>query len=139
MACPQAHVDRQWDGKSEFLAKLADLESVAANASADFISKQLLAQCSLSEAPFIHVMNFRGIAMSRMEDGVFLGSREFESPGRAGSRICWPDGFADHYIDKFGVKPTQEFRTFIGEFDLDAFRLAASKAATCRKKADRKN
>mmetsp|Transcript_88266 Transcript_88266/g.175408 ORF Transcript_88266/g.175408 Transcript_88266/m.175408 type:complete len:240 (+) Transcript_88266:173-892(+) len=139
MACPQAHVNMQWDARSEFLAKLADVESVAKNASADFISKQLLAQCGLNEEPFIHMMSFRGIAMSRMEDGVFLGNREFESHQHTGSRICWPDGFADHYVGRFGVKPTQEFRTFIQEFDLNAFRLAASNAVACRKKADREH
>ncbi|CAD7937473.1 unnamed protein product [Amoebophrya sp. A25] len=94
--------------------------------------------------PFWHTsfIQYRGLARSRLEPDVFVGSGEFQvqvnqvdrqphpqpqdeiaakSTSRTSSsatsssnrRIAWPVGYATHYIGKWNVMPTKRFFDFI--------------------------
>lgn len=52
---------------------------------------------------------YKGFANSRIEKSVWVGSAEFEKGG-----WIWPEGFAEHYVLKHRVKPTDDFLKFIG-------------------------
>jgi len=52
--------------------------------------------------------SFRGSSMSRI-DGTTVGDKEF-----AHKEWVWPEGFAEHYVLKYRVKPTAAFLKFIG-------------------------
>lgn len=51
---------------------------------------------------------YKGSAKSRFT-GERLGSGEFET-----KEFAWPEQFAEHYVLKFRVKPSDEFLKFIG-------------------------
>lgn len=54
-------------------------------------------------------VQYRGPSMSRIEKNVIVGSAEFSKDGWA-----WPAGFAEHYVLKHRVRPSDEFLQFIG-------------------------
>lgn len=54
------------------------------------------------------IMQFRGFSDSRI-DGTSVGSKEFIH-----KKWLWPAGFAEHYVLKYRVKPTDDFLSFIG-------------------------
>lgn len=55
------------------------------------------------------LISYRGISISRIEEGVVVGNREYKLNG-----WNWPAGFAEHYVLKHKVRPTDEFLEFIG-------------------------
>ena len=58
----------------------------------------------------------RGIAFSRLQptDEV-VGSAEYKLKTADGISIRWPQGYAEHYIGKHNVMPTERFFTYIVE------------------------
>ena len=58
------------------------------------------------EAKEIH---YKGFSLSRIEPYVSVGSSEFIT-----EEWRWPNGFADHYVLKHRVKPSDEFLKYIG-------------------------
>lgn len=54
---------------------------------------------------------YRGFSTSRVDKSV-VGSAEFSRNG-----WVWPDGFGEHYVRKYRVKPSSEFLDFIGYKD----------------------
>lgn len=79
---------------------------------------------------FIHYVQFRGFAMSRIEKDVIVGSGEFQD-ARGHGIASWPDGYSSHYLDRFNVEPTPAFREYVEHFNLDAFRRTAARIKTC--------
>jgi hypothetical protein len=51
---------------------------------------------------------YKGYAESRI-DGSQLGDSEFKLDD-----WTWPDSFANHYVKRYGVRPSTEFLKFIG-------------------------
>jgi len=127
--CPQRRARTDWAEKAEFLEKLRAIEATATGASQD-TTLQTLVDCGLANVPFVLVTSYRGMAMSRVAEGMFVGSAEFED-ARPEKRACWPDGFSDHYVDQHDVVPTLRFRSYVRDFDLEAFRRAVTDAQTC--------
>lgn len=56
-----------------------------------------------------YFLQCRGFAPSRLENGVNVGSAEFGF--RNG--LKWPQGYAQHYIGKWNVMPTERFFGFV--------------------------
>jgi hypothetical protein len=54
---------------------------------------------------------YMGWSESRI-DGSVVGTEEFECEG-----WVWPEGFAEHYVKKYRVKPTSDFLKFLGYND----------------------
>ncbi len=53
-------------------------------------------------------ISYRGFSQSRIDNSI-VGSQEFQTMS-----WIWPDGFADHYVKKYRVKPSDEFLEYIG-------------------------
>ena len=51
---------------------------------------------------------YMGWSTSRI-DGSIVGTNEFVS-----GEWTWPEGFAEHYVKRYRVKPTNDFLKFIG-------------------------
>lgn len=54
-------------------------------------------------------VGYRGSSRSRFEPETYVGSEEFET-----TEFHWPAGFAEHYVLKYRVRPSEEFLQFIG-------------------------
>ena len=55
---------------------------------------------------------YRGMSPSRIKDGEYVGNGTYET-----EEWHWPQGFAEHYVLKYRVRPTEEFLEFIGYSD----------------------
>ena len=56
----------------------------------------------------------RGLAPSRLESGVVVGNGEFVDTNPVDKKkICWPQGYAKHYIEKHNIAPTRRFYDYI--------------------------
>ena len=55
------------------------------------------------------VLTTRGMSPSRLEKNTLVGNEEFHH-----GNWLWPQGFAEHYVLKHKVKPTDDFLKFIG-------------------------
>jgi hypothetical protein len=53
---------------------------------------------------------YKGLAFSRVEPGAFVMSNEYVDEK---NKICWPGGYAEHYILKHNVMPTKKFYEYI--------------------------
>lgn len=84
-----------WPRKAEFLAKLGAVETALKNA-----------DC---------LTYYRGLAPSRIEEDVYVGSCEFIDKT---AKIVWPCGYLQHYIDKHNVVPSADFYDYIMDFDV---------------------
>ena len=60
-----------------------------------------------------HWSNFRGMAPSRLEDNVYVGSAQYSDIDEKGKNVCWPEGYIDHYIVQHNVMPTKNFYNYI--------------------------
>lgn len=54
------------------------------------------------------LIRYRGMAKSRI-DNTFVGSGTYRT-----DMWEWPQGFAEHYVQKYRVKPTDKFLKYIG-------------------------
>lgn len=54
------------------------------------------------------VTRYRGVSPSRL-DASYVGSAEYEHSG-----WVWPQGFAEHYVLQYRVRPSDAFLKFIG-------------------------
>jgi hypothetical protein len=52
---------------------------------------------------------YRGMSHSRIENGLMLGNAEYQTDAWK-----WPGDFAEHYVLKHKVKPSNEFLEYIG-------------------------
>ena len=50
----------------------------------------------------------RGSSQSRLDDSI-VGTNEYYH-----EKWMWPEGFAEHYVLKYKVRPSEEFLKFIG-------------------------
>jgi len=92
---------------------------------------QDLADKGLSGSPWVNVFRFRGLASSRIEADTLLGNAEFVDVSGKGV-ACWPDRYAEHYIDQYKVVPSKSFHDYVQNFDVEAFRQAVTKASESR-------
>mmetsp|Transcript_9170 Transcript_9170/g.15213 ORF Transcript_9170/g.15213 Transcript_9170/m.15213 type:complete len:217 (-) Transcript_9170:44-694(-) len=130
--CPQWQIDKQWGERGTFVSKLKYMESAAkeyeqilADITADDVAK-LGGEDALK--PLIWVRRERGVAWSRMQDGIIAGNSEFHSDvnvsggGGDGRHKCWTDALLPLYVEEFGVKPSEDFIEFVINFDVESFR-----------------
>ena len=129
--CPQWQIDRQWGERGVFSAKLKDIEAIAkeydqllAEIEPDDIAK-LGGQDALK--PQVWIRSERGVAWSRMQDGVIAGNSEYHSDASTTSiegdgHKCWTDALLPLYVEEFGVKPSDDFIDFVSNFDVESFR-----------------
>lgn len=54
-----------------------------------------------------HWSNFRGMSPSRLVPDEFVGSAEYSDIDVTGNKICWPEGYIEHYILNHNVMPTK--------------------------------
>ena len=113
-----------------FSAKLKDIEALAkeyeqllAEIEPDDIAK-LGGQDALK--PQVWIRRERGVAWSRMQDGIIAGNSEYHSDastieGDDGHK-CWTDALLPLYVEEFGVKPSEVFFDFVSNFDVESFR-----------------
>ncbi|CAE8584428.1 unnamed protein product [Polarella glacialis] len=125
--CPQCRMapDGEFPGKDTFLAKLRALEALAQTA--NDVQRKFGTCKQLREVPSVKLMHYRGLSWSRIQPNVIVGSGEFQD-GRGENLGCWPQGYADHYVERHGVIPSERFDAYVREFDLEGFRWAL---ATC--------
>ena len=78
--------------------------------------------------PLIWIRRERGVAWSRMQDGIIAGNSEFHSDGNlsgGGDNVwheCWTDALLPLYVEEFGVKPSEDFIEFVTAFDVESFK-----------------
>lgn len=87
-----------WAGKEAFVAKLAEIESNVLNS--DYGTKNKYG---------IEPFRYRGPSFSRI-DGSIVGCAEFYD---AKEKITWPQGYREHYVEKYNVKPSKEFYDYV--------------------------
>ena len=127
--CPQWQIDRRWGEREVFSAKLKDIETIAkeyeqllAEVEHDDIAK-LGGQDALK--PLVWIRRERGVAWSRMQDGIIAGNSEYHSDAstmEGDDTQCWTDALLPVYVEEFGVKPSDDFIDFISSFDVESFR-----------------
>lgn len=59
-----------------------------------------------------YLIRYKGMSPSRIEK-CYVGSGTYSY-----GKWSWPEGFAEHYVLKHKVKPTDEFLDFIGYSDI---------------------
>jgi len=134
-ACPQWNIDKQWGEKEVFSSKLKDIEltsaeyeQLLAEIDSDYIAK-LGGQDALK--PLVWVRRERGVAWSRIQDGIIAGNSEFHSDistskdgfeGGTCRHMCWTDALLPLYVEEFGVKPSDDFIDFVTGFDVENFK-----------------
>jgi len=72
-------------------------------------SKDSFLQLVREKEAVVNHISYRGMARSRI-DGTDVGSGEFVDEDKG---MCWPEGYADHYIGKYNVMPTSLFYNYI--------------------------
>eukprot|EP00566_Odontella_aurita_P023663 CAMPEP_0113551396 /NCGR_PEP_ID=MMETSP0015_2-20120614/14502_1 /TAXON_ID=2838 /ORGANISM="Odontella" /LENGTH=202 /DNA_ID=CAMNT_0000452285 /DNA_START=118 /DNA_END=726 /DNA_ORIENTATION=+ /assembly_acc=CAM_ASM_000160 len=123
--CPQWRIKPNWEGRKNFSKKLHGIESTA-RAWEKYLtemSTEDIEKCGTDNyTPPIFLRRQRGVAWSRIEEGIIAGNSEFHAtdPDKHG-KICWTDALLPLYVDKFGVEPTTTFKSFVTSFDLDDF------------------
>lgn len=123
--CPQWQIKPKWKGRESFSTKLHDIEKTALaweKQLADMSSEQIGKCGTETITPPIFVHRERGVAWSRIEEGIIAGNAEFHTthPEKDG-KVCWTDALLSLYVDKFGVEPTETFKSFVSSFDVDDF------------------
>ena len=130
--CPQWQIDKQWGERGIFVSKLKGMEAIAKE------FEQILAELTKDDAaklggedalkPLIWIRRERGVAWSRMQDGIIAGNSEFHSDGNlsgGGDNVrheCWTDALLPLYVEEFGVKPSEDFIEFVTAFDVESFK-----------------
>ena len=102
--CPQSRIwkedDGYWPGKQEFMNKVRKVE--------EFFKD--------GKNPNYEMMGQDGLALSRIEktskDGseVWVGSDEYHDHN---AKMCWPQNYINHYIEKHNVLPSKKFYEYI--------------------------
>ena len=136
--CPQWQIDRQWGERGAFSAKLKDIEAIAKE------YEQLLAEIEPDDIakfggqdalkPLVWIKRERGVAWSRMQDGIIAGNSEYHSDAstmEGDDTQCWTDALLPVYVEEFGVKPSDDFIDFVSSFDVESFR---KQTATLKRK-----
>ncbi len=86
---------KPFPGQKEWLKKLKVIEQVASNPK----NRHSLVELST-----------RGLAPSRLEDGVLLGNKEFSDIAEGN---CWTEDLGNYYINKFNVRPSKKFGNYV--------------------------
>mmetsp|Transcript_25257 Transcript_25257/g.38889 ORF Transcript_25257/g.38889 Transcript_25257/m.38889 type:complete len:214 (-) Transcript_25257:502-1143(-) len=142
--CPQWRIHPNWTGRQEFSTKLHKIETIAKKWEKELIemTPEQLEECGEDTyTPSVFIVRQRGLAWSRIEDGIMAGNSEFHatpgpadsscsscsSSGQCKNNICWTDALLPVYVDKFAVEPSPTFQVFVQEFDVDIFRTKLDK------------
>lgn len=131
--CPQWHINPAWqiNDKQALSTKLHEIEGIAKEWEGllQEITGEQLKQCGGEQGvkPLVWISRQRGVAWSRMEENVMAGNCEY----RTDSGACWTDALLPIYIDKFGVEPSEKFKTFVATFNVESFRDALQHLKDC--------
>merc|ERR1740121_2268916 len=110
--CPQWKINNsEWKEKEKFIEKLHDIESIAKEWESvlEEMDANTIEKCGNERIkPRIWIRRERGLAWSRIEDNIIAGNSEYH----CNNGICWTDVLLSMYVDKFGVKPSEEFIDF---------------------------
>mmetsp|Transcript_9664 Transcript_9664/g.14044 ORF Transcript_9664/g.14044 Transcript_9664/m.14044 type:complete len:241 (+) Transcript_9664:104-826(+) len=125
-ACPQWRMNSNWGGKNEFSTKLKSIEDVAKEwekVVAEMDEQQSIDNTKCNMSPSVWIRRERGVAWSRIEEGVMAGNSEYHVGRQEDDKhhICWTDVFRPMYVDTYGVEPSDEFQAFVASFDIDLF------------------
>lgn len=94
----------EWPDKQAFIDKLTKIE-----ASPD-------ERIEMLDAPGLHLVQFRGIAHSRLEN-TYVDNGEYIYNGPKFT-IRWPAGYLRHYVIKHNIRPSKEFQDFVMNYVL---------------------
>ncbi len=98
---PEAN-PQPWTGQIAFSAKLEKIENVLKKS-------RVTTGCKKSG-----IIGYRGMSISRFEPDKYVGSREFKYVDSETEEVIrWPEAFRPYYVDKFNVKPSEEFHEFV--------------------------
>eukprot|EP00547_Thalassionema_nitzschioides_P002192 CAMPEP_0194213630 /NCGR_PEP_ID=MMETSP0156-20130528/14363_1 /TAXON_ID=33649 /ORGANISM="Thalassionema nitzschioides, Strain L26-B" /LENGTH=206 /DNA_ID=CAMNT_0038941705 /DNA_START=151 /DNA_END=771 /DNA_ORIENTATION=+ len=124
--CPQWRIDPNWGHEGErqdFIKKLQEIEDIAKGWE---IKKD--EGCDSGDRQVVEIRTERGVAWSRMQDGIMAGNSEYRRRRQAGDdesgheTFCWTDALLPIYVKQYSVKTSDEFRVFVSMFDVDSFR-----------------
>lgn len=119
--CPQWRINALWEKKS-IATKLKEMESLAKewDAILQEITPAQLERCGGEQGvrPPVWIVRQRGLAWSRIEEGVIAGNSEYRTATGEG----WTDALLPIYIDEFSVEPSKAFQEFVVSYDVDGFR-----------------
>ena len=130
--CPQWHIDPTWAERDTFASKLKDIEATAKEWESFLIdlTAEDVEKCGGEEAvkPSVWIRSERGVAWSRIQEGIIAGNSEFhcDRPEDQGGHICWTDAVLPMYVEEYGVKPSDEFLSFVSNFDVEDFQYKMS-------------
>jgi hypothetical protein len=125
--CPQWRINHDWAGRAELSAKLHEIEAVAKEWEKLLEEELDDVDGDVSSKPPVWIRRERGLAWSRIEEGVVAGNSEFHTNWEKWGHICWTDALLPMYIDTFGVEPSERFKEFVADFRLKDFRLELEK------------
>mmetsp|Transcript_37150 Transcript_37150/g.42389 ORF Transcript_37150/g.42389 Transcript_37150/m.42389 type:complete len:92 (-) Transcript_37150:193-468(-) len=78
--------------------------------------------------PMIFILSQRGIAWSRIEEGIMAGNSEYHETGGS---MCWTDALLAKYVDKFDILPSNEFIVQVSKFSLVEFQRKLDELQQC--------
>lgn len=90
---PRPYLHGSWPEKGVFLERLAAIEGSLAAAG--------------------RLRQYRGLAPSRLDPGEMVGSGEFVDETNG---VVWPEGYAQHYVDRHNVLPSEQFYDYVMHF-----------------------
>jgi hypothetical protein len=107
---PKPHTE-PFANQVEFLKKLKKIEKVALGKENEYwLKNDSEKQRILPSANMVEVVSYRGLSPSRLEEGVNVGSQEFQDHEH---KVIWPGGYRKHYIKKHNVRPSREFYEYV--------------------------
>lgn len=129
-ACPQWRIRKSsWTNQEEVTSKLGAIEAVAKEWETllqDMTPDQLTRAGGVEGVtPPVFISRQRGLAWSRIEEGVMAGNAEYHTGGD--NDVCWTDAMLPLYMDKYNVEPSEKFQQFVRNFDVDGFRDSLAK------------
>jgi len=127
--CPQWRINPSSAELEEISRKIRDMEAMAKEWEEGISSQkdkniETCAGEDIIMKPPVWIRRERGIAWSRIEEGIIAGNSEFHADFSEGDggHFCWTEALQPIYMKKFGVHPTDRFKDYVAAFDVETFR-----------------
>lgn len=91
---------KTWPDKEKWLARLKFIEPSGYKDGHDVFLH--------NDGKKFNVIQYEGCSLSRIQPNWDVGCDEYEYKG-----VCWAQGYAEHYIGKYNVMPTERFYNFV--------------------------